>query len=37
MTVTITFSNIQSVRNKENELLKYLTENNFGACILNET
>ena len=37
MTVTITFSNIQLVRNKENELLEYLTDNNFDACILTET
>ena len=37
MTVTVTFSNIQSVRNKENELLEYLTDNNFDACILTET
>ena len=32
MTVTITFSNIQSVRNKENELLEYLTNNNFDCA-----
>ena len=37
MTVAITLSNIQSVRNKENELLEYLTDNNFDACILTET
>ena len=37
MTVTITFSNIQSVGNKENELLEYLTNNNFDACIPTET
>ena len=37
MTVTITFSNIQSVRNKENEVLEYLNDNNFDACILTET
>ena len=36
MTVTITFSNIQSVRNKENELLEYLTDN-FDACTLTVT
>ena len=35
--VTITFSNIHSVRNKENELLEYLTDNNFDVCILTET
>ena len=37
ITVTITFSNIHSVRNKENELLQYLTNNNFDACMLTGT
>ena len=37
MTVTITLSTIQSVRNKENKLLEYLTDSNFDACILTET
>ena len=34
---TITFSNIQLVRNKENQLLDYLTDKDFDACILTET
>ena len=37
MTVIITFSNIQSVRNNKNELLEYLTDHNYDACTLPET